>query len=202
MEKNEDGTITVTGYVYDDTHTNGAIGRGLILGLSTGHISHEMMFENSKGKRISENEFYSLPMEEIFSNDWTMVVTKAEIVEFSFVTTRSNRASVLVNEIATHLNKDQTEVERLFLNHNTMKHAKMKTNEDEEIVTPEAPAEDVPTDESPVETLSTEEIVEAPAESLPVEPIEVDEAPVEQNSIETLRNELATMKSAFEVLKS
>lgn len=112
--------IKVSGYVFDDIYTNGAIWRGLVLWLSTGHITHERMWQDSKWKRKTDEEFWQMSYDEIFSWNWTMVVTKAEIVEFSFVTTPSNRASVVANEFSQKLNKDLNEVESLFLKYSSM----------------------------------------------------------------------------------
>jgi hypothetical protein len=89
--KMDDGRIHVTGYVFDDRASEGAIGRGLVLGLSTGHYTHENMMSDENGATLSMDDYWKLPIEEIFSNKWTEKVTKAEIVEFSFVSVRSNR---------------------------------------------------------------------------------------------------------------
>jgi hypothetical protein len=61
------------------------------MGLSTGHYTHESMMADENGATISMEDYWKLPIEEIFSNKWTEKVTKAEIVEFSFVSVRSNR---------------------------------------------------------------------------------------------------------------
>lgn len=79
-----------------------------------------MFMDEDSGEKLTEEEFWKLPWSELSTRNWCVVVTNAEICEFSFVTVRSNRASVLVNEIATHFKKDPTEVERLFFNHNFM----------------------------------------------------------------------------------
>lgn len=140
-------------------YTNGAIGRGLILGLSTGHITHERMFmDEDKGTMYTEDEFWKLEWSVISKMNWCVVVTDAEICEFSFVTVRSNRASVLVNEIASHFKKDPNEVERLFLNHNQMDKDAEKTTETP-VDTNAAPGA-AATTEAKVETLSAEQIAE------------------------------------------
>ena len=94
-----------------------------------------------------------------------MVVTKAEIVEFSFTSTRSNRASVLTNEIKTlaqKLNKSTNEVETLFHNYKTpMNKEDIEKNEATPNTTPEvkkeAPVTVTPTEENGVvESLKNE----------------------------------------------
>jgi len=128
-------SIVVSWYVFDDTFTNGAIGRWLILWLSTGHITHTAVYRNTKDwTEINADDFSKLiwkdeDIEDEYRNWlWEYVVTEAEIVEFSFVTTPSNRdsvlngAEVLTNLISKNLNVDPTEVKNnLFSNSNTMK---------------------------------------------------------------------------------
>ena len=176
--------IKVSWYVFDDIHTNWAIGRGLVLGLSTWHITHERMWQNTKGKRILDSEFWDLPYDVIFSNEYTMVVTKAEIVEFSFVTTPSNRASTLVNEFSQKLKKDPNEVESLFIKYNSMnkKELEVKANAEETIETNEVKAEEVTTDTNAI--------------------VETNEVDTLKNEVETLKNEIASRDSSIETLKN
>ena len=119
-----DWKVYVSGYVFDDTATNGAIGRWLIKWLSTWHQTHDYVFENQKTwKRLTQDEFYWLEFEEVQNNNWIIVVTNAEIIEFSFVTVRSNRASVLINhidDIAQKFKKTTKEVENLFYLNNSI----------------------------------------------------------------------------------
>ncbi len=125
-----DNQIEVSWYVYDDVYTNWAIWRWLILGLSTGHITHSSLWRNSKnGSELSEKEF----SQKIWKDDdlwdefkeglWDWVVTWAEIVEYSFVTTPSNRKSVLneseelmINSISEKYGKDSELVKKLYFN--------------------------------------------------------------------------------------
>ena len=164
----------MSGYVFDDIHTNGAIGRKIVLGLSTGHFTHESFWQDETGKKITDEEFWDLPMSEIFSDKWTWVVTNAEICEFSFTATRSNRASVIVNRYAEHFKKDPTEVERLFSNHLQMNKTAQKKNEGdpevpETVVPPETAAPETPetpaSTETPPETTETNKITPAPTEA-------------------------------------
>jgi len=134
FEKKGD-SIKVSWYVFDDTFTNGAIGRWLILWLSTGHITHNAVYRNTKDwTEIDANDFSKMiwrdeDLEDEYRNWlWEYVVTQAEIVEFSFVTTPSNRdsilngAEVLTNLISKNLNVDPKEVKNnLFSNSKTMK---------------------------------------------------------------------------------
>ena len=110
--------------------------------------------DEDSGKKYTEDEFWKLEWSVISKMNWCVVVTNAEICEFSFVTVRSNRASHLVNEVAAHFKKGPTEVERLFLNHhNNMNDADKKT----EVETNAAPAAGK---EAKVETLTAEQIAE------------------------------------------
>ena len=93
---------------------------------------------------------------------WDWVVTKAEILEFSFVSTPSNRASVLneqetvlANEISKNLNIDLTQVETLF-SKNVRMSKDVKTDALEEKkndAAPEVVENETPKDENDVETL-------------------------------------------------
>lgn len=130
-----------------------------------------------------------MPISEILSDKWTWTVTNAEICEFSFTPTRSNRASVLANKIqryAEHFKKDPTEVTHLFSNH-----IKMEKNEQEN----EAPEVEVVVTETPPEA----EVTEIPAEEVIVE-APVTEFVPEANSIEkvtdaiTLHNHIKAMR--------
>jgi len=128
-------SIVVSWYVFDDTYTQWAIGRWLILWLSTGHITHTAVYRNTKDwTEINADDFSKLiwkdeDIEDEYRNWlWEYVVTEAEIVEFSFVTTPSNRdsvlngAEVLTNLISKNLNVDPTEVKNnLFSNNDNMK---------------------------------------------------------------------------------
>lgn len=193
----DDNKVHVSGYVFDDMYTNGAIGRGLILGLSTGHITHERMFmDEDSGTMYTEDDFWKLEWSVLSKMNWCVVVTDAEICEFSFVTVRSNRASVLVNEIATRLKKDPTEVERLFLNHNTMSNAEKTT---ETTVETNAAPGAKETTAATVETLSVDQITEQ-------NKVLTDENAAHVATIEQLNTKIAEMEtnhtSALETLKA
>lgn len=187
FEKMENGQIKVTGFVFDDVHTNGAIGRGIVLGLSTGHISHEVVWQNADDVRITDDEFWALPWSEIFSDKWTMVVTKAEIVEFSFVSTPSNRKSVInannvkANAYAERVKKPLTEVEHLFLNPNIRMNAIKKDNVDGE---PEV---------TPTPEVATPEATPTPSADTP-QP-EKEENKVETSDVPTLENKIKELET-------
>lgn len=179
------------------------------MGLSTGHITVESMYLNEEtGVEITEDQFWELPFSEIFSDKWTWIVTNAEICEFSFTATRSNRASVVANKIeryAEHFKKDPSEVKSLFSNHQKMG----KNNTDVEPVVPaEVPVDPVASPEAP-ETPETP--ADAPASTeTPATP--QAETPKEDNSIEsvtdvtTLQNHIKVMRenhaTAIETLKN
>lgn len=178
--------VRVSGYVFDDTYTQGAVGRGLILGLSTGHITHEAMYERD-GKRFTFEEYWDLPMSEVFSEGWEYIVTKAEICEFSFVTTPSNRSAVMTNsteakvaEYAKIKNLDPNEI-NTFLKNSSMKKQATTTVENEAT-------------ETTTETTTETETVPA----VEVEVIENGVAQVETNEVDTLKNKLAEMEANFE----
>lgn len=143
------------------------------------------MVQNENGSRITMEEYWKLPIEEVFSNKWTEVVTNAEIVEFSFVSVRSNRASVLTTKVEQYarVNKiDTKQVYSLISNNFTMA--------DTPVVEPVV--------ETPVDTP-----VDTPA---PVEPVEApkDEAPVENlaETVETLNALVKTLSAEVESLKA
>lgn len=95
--------LIIEGYVYDDNYTNGSIGRRLVTDLSTGHITHESMFINVKsGKRYTREELWDSNelIDQYFDGQIVWIVTKAELVETSFVTIGSNRsAHILSNSL-------------------------------------------------------------------------------------------------------
>lgn len=216
----EDWKINVSWYVYDDNYTNWAITRGLILWLSTGHITHERVWEDKTWKRISNEEFFALNWDQFKEwRPWNMIVTKAEIVEFSFVTTRSNRASVLTNEvdnIAQKLNKSTNEVETLFLNYkNPMEKEDIEKNGNPNEATPEVtegtPA-GTPTEENGVNVESLKNELEAEKNKLSELQTNFDnyknEAETKINALtqekETLQKEVNDLKEKArdEVLKN
>ncbi len=87
--------VFVRGYVFDDL-TGGRFGRNLFSGLSTGHITLAIEFQNSKtGEILSEEDFRKFNWEEQMNGDWIMCVTKLEWVEFSLVAIGSVRKAVV-----------------------------------------------------------------------------------------------------------
>lgn len=198
FEKMDNGDIKVSGYVFDDVHTNGAIGRGIVLGLSTGHITHERVWENQEGTRITDDEFWELPWSEIFSDKWNMVVTKAEICEFSFVTTPSNRKSVInsnnlkAGAYAERTKKPLTEVEHLFSNQlATMQKDNAKEKNETEVDAPgatAAPATDAPAPEAPA--------TDAPASTDAPSPDTPQGEQKEENKV-TTADEVSTLKNTI-----
>jgi chromosome segregation ATPase len=100
---------------------------------------------------MKEKEFYDKLWndEKIYkeyeNNLWDWVVTEAEIVEFSFVTTPSNRKSTingideeLIKDMSKHLNKSTEEVGNLFTKYNSMEVKENVVVEGEKVETNEA----------------------------------------------------------------
>src|SRR6185295_9284430 len=69
---------------------------GFVRAISTGHITHECMFENNTtGERITEQEFIGGWISgQIEPDMFNMCVTKAELVEQSLVTIGSNETAL------------------------------------------------------------------------------------------------------------
>jgi hypothetical protein len=145
-------------------------------------------------------EYWKLPIEEVFSNKWNEVVTNAEIVEFSFVSVRSNRASVLTTKVEQYarVNKiDTKQVYSLISNNFTMADTPVvepvvETPVDTPVDTP-APVE-APKDEAPVENLAeTVETLNALVKTLSAE---VESLKANAVTRETLRANLANVPTA------
>lgn len=99
------GEVVVSGYIFD-SYTDGRFSKGLFRGLSTGHIPHEVEFENSKtGQVITEEEFMKYDWEERYFGDWIMCVTKLDWVEFSLVGIGSVKKALITatNAIGAYL---------------------------------------------------------------------------------------------------
>ena len=156
--------------------------------------------QNENGSRITMEEYWKLPIEEVFSNKWNEVVTNAEIVEFSFVSVRSNRASVLTTKVEQYarVNKiDTKQVYSLISNNFTMADTPVvepvvETPVDTPVDTP-APVE-APKDEAPVENLAeTVETLNALVKTLSAE---VESLKANAVTRETLRANLANVPTA------
>lgn len=131
--------VNVAWYAWDDLMHN-RFWRKLILWLSTGHITHESVYENIETKqRVNANDFWNLIWEdrkmwkEYVNGVWDWIVTAAEIVEFSPTPTRSNRGAKLTNwiwpdqenfgmKIPKNTTKEQAKI--LFFNQFAMKRYK------------------------------------------------------------------------------
>lgn len=156
--------------------------------------------QNENGSRITMEEYWKLPIEEVFSNKWNEVVTNAEIVEFSFVSVRSNRASVLTTKVEQYarVNKiDTKQVYSLISNNFTMADTPVvepvvETPVDTPVDTP-APVE-APKDEAPAENLAeTVETLNALVKTLSAE---VESLKANAVTRETLRANLANVPTA------
>jgi len=109
-------------WVYDNTYTDWNIWKWLVTSLSTTHITHAIEFQhNSTGKVINEATFNELPWREY--RNYTMVVTKADIIDNSFVTMPSNRDTHIItkNYLSNKLWKTEDEINNLFSNNTNMK---------------------------------------------------------------------------------
>jgi len=109
-------------WVYDNSYTDWNIWKWLVTSLSTTHITHAIEFQhNSTGKVISEAAFNELPWREW--RHYTMAVTKAEIIDNSFVTMPSNRDTHIItkNYLSNKLWKSEDEINNLFSNNTNMK---------------------------------------------------------------------------------
>lgn len=92
--------VVVAGFIYDEL-TGNRFSKGLFKGLSTGHIPHEVEFQNEKtGQVISEEEFRKFNWEEQYSGDWVMAVTKLDWVEFSLVGIGSVKRALVTSKNA------------------------------------------------------------------------------------------------------
>lgn len=97
--------VNVAWYVWDDLVEN-RFWRKLIMWLSTGHITHESVYENTDTKqRVDSKDFWDLiwsdnkVWDEYWNWLWDWIVTKAEIAEFSPVGVRSNRWATMTNGV-------------------------------------------------------------------------------------------------------
>jgi len=89
-----DDMLWVFGYVYDDTHSNKEISRGLTTDISTGHYNLDWLYENLEtGKRITKEQMSELEnkttsWDEVMklADEYVVYVTELLWVEYSFVT--------------------------------------------------------------------------------------------------------------------
>ena len=160
--------LILTAWVFDNTHSNWDIGRGLVTSISTGHMTQAIEFENIKTWEIqSEDEFIddknASPLEKLWSGIWVMAVTSAEMIENSLVTIGSVRGGHIINNKKYLINKlwiSEDEFKILLSKKSTMK--KKELDEMKAWIT-------IP------EVNNTEEkVIEAP---------EVIDTPVEENKI-------------------
>lgn len=174
--------LILTGWVLDDTHSNGDIGRGLVTSISTWHITNSREFENVDTWEIqSEDEFFedenASPWEKLWSGLWVMAVTSAEIIENSLVTIPSNRESHIINNSKYLINKlwvSQDEFDNLLSKNKSMNKKEIdemkslnfpKVNDTEEVEKEEVKTEEVveektTTEEKTEEKVNTEEKTE------------------------------------------
>ena len=194
--------LILTGWIFDNTHSNWDIGRGLVTSISTGHITQAREFENIKTWEVqSEDEFFddASAWEKLWSGIWVMAVTSAEIIENSFVTIPSNRDSHIINWSKTYLiNKlwvSEDEFNNLLSKKSNMNKKELdemkagiiipEINNTEEIVV-ESPAE-----ESPAEEVVPEEVVEENKINNKQEIVLTDDIKsFLTNTIATLKNDL------------
>lgn len=168
--------IKTSWYVFDDHYTNWAIGRWLVLGLSTGHITHKRSWiNNDTGEEKEELSF-----EEWWDWNWYQKVLEAEIVEYSFVSTRSNRDSTIVNSLAEEFKKTPEEINLLLSNKTFMEKEKNEVEGDISTV-------------APVESILTETIPTVIAEGKG----EIKEQPTDQNKFLDQKIDINTLKESL-----
>lgn len=186
-----DRGLEVTGYVFDDL-TQGRFARNLVNALSTGHLTLDFEFENTKTHEIlSKEEFQKLPYEEQFSDNWVMAVTKLEWVELSLVSVGSNRKSlvstreVVKNYIESLKKNEEEEEEEVKEEEVTNEEPKEEATAEEKELNPERTeaeevegTEEVKTKEVAEEQTTVEEAVEEKKEEEVTK--ETDPAPVNQ----------------------
>lgn len=133
------------------------------------------------------NEYWKLPIEEVFSNNWTEVVTNAEVVEFSFVSVRSNRASTLTTKVEQYarVNKIDTKQVYSLISNNSLT---MSTENVAPEVVAEAPAE-------VVEVTPEVVVEEAPVVETPAENALADSVSKLTSLVETLSAKVDTMEA-------
>lgn len=135
---------------------------------------------NDAGVKISMDDYWKLPIEEVFSNNWTEVVTNAEIAEFSFVSVRSNRASTLTTKVEQYARVNKIDTKQVY---------SLISNNSQTMTT-----ENVDT---------TEVVAEAPAEVVEVAPeVVVEEAPVDAPADNALADSVAKLTSLVETLSA
>jgi len=165
--------LIVEWYAFDDTYAEGNIGRWLVTGLSTWHITEEYEFEHKDTKEIISEEEFDKKLKECWTfwerldmlDTWILAVTKADLVEFSFVSLPSNKWSKITqkNAILSHLGvDDESDLESKF---NDMKKLnKVIVNEVEVDVPEEKVAEEAKDVVDEVVEDKTEEKAEVVAE--------------------------------------
>lgn len=217
------GELWVAWYINDtNNYSEWNIFNGNVTGISTGHITEAVEFENEEtGEVLSEEEFLKehdyIDMGwfgTYITPGWVLAVTKADWLEFSFVTLASNKKSKVkyINAIENYLKNKGIECKiwdeewfmknllkewldnlKLMLNKPELSDKakeviQAKINEVEEKMNEEeTPSEETPAE--PVVETPTEEVKEeAPAEETPTEEVTTEEKPaeewVETNSVE------------------
>lgn len=125
------------------------------------------------------DDYWKLPIEEVFSNTWTEVVTNAEIVEFSFVSVRSNRASTLTTKVEQYARVNKIDTKQVYT---------LLSNNSQTMTT---------------ENVAPEVVAEAPAEVVEVAPEVVEEAPIVEAPAENaLADSVAKLTSLVETLSA
>jgi len=182
--------LIVEGFVYDDSYSEGNIGRGLVTGLSTWHISEAVEYQHKDtGNVISEDEFDELLSKAETFGEWLdilysyiLVVTEADLVEFSFVTLPSNKGSKITQKNAVLARLWVDSEESLQSKFNEMKNVtkKVEANEtvDGEVEVKEEIKEEEKVEEKEEETVEEDKVEEKTEEE--VEKNEVEEEKVEE----------------------
>jgi len=154
---------------------------GAFSGLSTGHITHEVKFENNETGEILDSEEaeekYGLDFwDMLWSDAWTKIVTKAELVEVSLVTLPSNPDALILNNSLQKYFENQMK---------TKKPNNIEEEKKEDVKTDQPTTEDKEKEvETPEEKNEPENGTEAPEEK----PTETPETPENGEQVETPEN--------------
>jgi hypothetical protein len=202
--------LHITGYLFDDL-TGGRFGRGLINALSTGHLTVDVEFQNSKTMEVlKEEEFKKLSWEEQNKEEWTLAVSKLEWVELSVVSIGANRKSLVTQRelvlnylqgIEKNEPAEEAPVEEIAQVSEDQKIVEAVEDNQEEVV-PEKEQEEAENEGETPEAVSDEaENAEEEAEAELVS-VSVDEIKEAKNTILTLAEVVQKQKNEVEELRS
>lgn len=188
---NNDGQVILSGYVFDNTYSEGNIQRGLVTSISTGHYTHASEFENVKtGETLSEDAFFRRndPLSDLWAWEWVMSVTSAEIIENSLVTIGSVRGAHIIDNKNYLINKlwvSEDEFNNLLSKNKAFM---SKAELEDKVTTPEVEAEEVEPETLEPSEEKTDEKVEDETKEVKTEEIVAPEK--ENNAIKVETNKV------------